>query len=84
MLPDGPNVRWSLDFVHNQVGDGRRFRFLAIFDDCSRERLARSRVSASHASSTGWSRRGEPRMIVSDNGTELTANAILRWADDTC
>jgi transposase InsO family protein len=24
----------------------------------------------------------KPRMIVSDNGTELTSNAILRWADD--
>ena len=40
MLPDGPNVRWSLDFVHDQLGDGRRFRILAIVDDCTRECLA--------------------------------------------
>ena len=39
MLPDGPNVRWSLDFVHDQLGDGRRFRILAIVDDCTRECL---------------------------------------------
>jgi putative transposase len=26
--------------------------------------------------------RGKPRTIVSDNGTELTSNAILRWTDD--
>ena len=38
MLPDGPNVRWSLDFVHDQLGDGRRFRILAIVDDCTCER----------------------------------------------
>ncbi len=40
MLPDGPNVRWSLDFVHDQLGDGRRLRVLAIVDDCTRECLA--------------------------------------------
>jgi len=26
--------------------------------------------------------RGKPLMIVSDNGTELTSLAILRWAQD--
>jgi putative transposase len=26
--------------------------------------------------------RGKPKTIVSDNGTELTSNAVLRWADD--
>jgi hypothetical protein len=25
-LPIGPNQRWSLDFVHDQMTDGRRFR----------------------------------------------------------
>jgi putative transposase len=28
-------------------------------------------------------RRGRPRTIVSDNGTDLTSNAILDWADQT-
>jgi putative transposase len=27
--------------------------------------------------------RGRPDMIVSDNGTELTSNAIFGWADET-
>ena len=27
-------------------------------------------------------RRGKPRMIVSDNGTEFTSNAILRWSKE--
>ncbi len=39
-LPQGPNQRWSLDFLHNQLSDGRRFRILAIVDDFSRECLA--------------------------------------------
>ena len=39
-LPHGPNQRWSLDFLHDQLGDGRRFRILAIVDDFTRECLA--------------------------------------------
>ena len=35
-----PNDRWSLDFVSDQLASGRRFRILAIFDDCTRECLA--------------------------------------------
>jgi putative transposase len=27
--------------------------------------------------------RGKPKMVVSDNGSELTSNAILKWADHT-
>ena len=34
-----PNDRWSLDFVADQIADGRRFRILAIYDDCTRECL---------------------------------------------
>ena len=40
VLPDGPNQRWSLDFVSDQFTDGRRFRILAVVDDFTRENLA--------------------------------------------
>ena len=39
-LPDGPNQRWSLDFVADALDWGRRFRILAIVDDFTREALA--------------------------------------------
>jgi putative transposase len=39
-LPQGPNQRWSLDFLHDQLSDGRRFRILAVVDDFTRECLA--------------------------------------------
>ena len=39
-IPQGPNQRWSLDFVSDAFVDGRRFRILAIVDDFSRECLA--------------------------------------------
>ena len=37
MIPMRPNDRWSLDFVSDQLTDSRRFRILAIVDDCTRE-----------------------------------------------
>lgn len=42
-IPQIPNDRWSLDFVSDQFICGRRFRILAIFDDCTRECSARGR-----------------------------------------
>ena len=36
-LPDGPNQRWSLDFVSDALDWGRRFRILAVVDDFTRE-----------------------------------------------
>ncbi len=72
-----------------QRASGRRFRILAIFDDCTRECLAA--VADTSLSGGRVAReldrlitlRGKPRMIVSDNGTELTSNAILGWSDQT-
>jgi putative transposase len=88
-VPQLPNDRWSLDFVSDQMASGRRFRILAIFDDWTRECLA----AVADISLSGRrvareldlliARRGRPRTIVSDNGTELTSNAILGWAEQT-
>jgi putative transposase len=39
-VPQGPNQRWSLDFVSDAFTDGRRFRILAVVDDFTRECLA--------------------------------------------
>ena len=84
--PLAPNQRWSLDFVSDQLTDGRRFRILAVVDDCTRECLAL--VADSSLSGLRVAReldaiirqRGKrPDTIVSDNGTELTSNAVLVW-----
>lgn len=83
-----PNARWSLDFVHDQMANGRRFRVLNITDDVTHEclgaipdtsipghRVARELTAI-------IARRGKPGMIVSDNGTELTSHAIFAWVKD--
>jgi putative transposase len=88
MVPQWPNDRWSLDFVADQFLDGRRMRILVVVDDCTRECLAL--VPDTSISGFRVAReldrllieRGKPKTIVSDNGTELTSNAILRWTDD--
>ena len=82
------NARWSLDFVHDQLAQGRRFRILNIVDDVTRECLAAipdTSISGKRVArelTTLINVRGKPGMIVSDNGTEFTSNAILGWAKD--
>lgn len=87
-VPALPNQRWSLDFVHDQMATGRRFRVLNVVDDVTRECLAA--VPDTSISGKRVVRelteliavRGKPGMIVSDNGTELTSNAVLEWCDE--
>ena len=83
-----PNQRWSLDYVHDQMATGRRFRILNIVDDVTRECL-RAVLDTSISGKRVVrelgdlvAERGAPRMIVSDNGTELTSNAVLAWSGD--
>lgn len=81
------NERWSIDFVADALESGRRFRILCIVDDFSRECLA-ALVDSSIAGTRVVreldrliAMRGRPSLIVSDNGTEFTSNAVLSWSD---
>lgn len=88
-LPQGPNQRWSLDFLSDTLTDSRRFRILAVVDDFTRECLtlaadtSLSGVRVGRELDAVIARRGKPSSIVSDNGTELTSMAMLRWSQDT-
>ena len=88
-IPNRPNVRWSLDFVSDTFGASRKFRVLAVNDDCTRENLgliADTSLSGARVARelTAMIRiYGKPDCIVSDNGTEFTSTAILKWAGDT-
>lgn len=86
LSPSRANERWSLDFVSDQLADGRVFRTLNIVDDFTREcraievdtslsgaRLVRvlDRICAEHS---------QPKALVMDNGPELTSKAVDAWA----
>lgn len=81
------NARWSVDFVQDQFADGRRFRILNVIDDVTKESLAAvvdTSISGHRVArelTALIERRGKPGVIVSDNGTEFTSNAILEWAE---
>jgi putative transposase len=82
------NARWSLDFIHDQLACGRRFRIFNVVDDVTRECLMAladtsiSGVRIARELTILIETRGKPTMIVSDHGTELTSNAILGWTRD--
>ena len=87
-VPLRPNQRWSLDFLSDTFGACRKFRILAVNDDCCRENLCL--VPDTSISGARVAREldalvriyGKPACIVSDNGTEFTSKAILKWAND--
>jgi putative transposase len=80
------NQRWSMDFVHDMLGDRRRFRALAVLDNCSRESLAIEVASSIPGARVVRvlgeiaSERGIPDEIVIDNGPEFRGRELDRWA----
>ncbi|MGH6620974.1 MAG: IS3 family transposase [Alphaproteobacteria bacterium] len=88
-LPQGPNQRWSLDFLSDALTDGRRFRILAVVDDFTRECLCLVADTSLPGRRVAReldgliARRGRPVLCVSDNGTELTSMAILSWSQES-
>ena len=84
-----PNARWSVDFVHDQFAHGRRFRIFNVIDDVTKECLTAivdTSISGRRVArelTDLIARRGKPDLIVSDNGTEFTSNAMLDWAERT-
>lgn len=83
-----PGERWSMDFLSDTFGTSRKFRILAVNDDCCRENLCL--LADASISGARVAREldalvriyGKPASIVSDNGTEFTSRAILKWANE--
>lgn len=80
------NQHWSMDFVHDQMQDGRAFRILTVIDQWSRESVcleANFRLTGrcvGKALDAAAATRGLPRAITVDNGTEFTSKALDEWA----
>jgi putative transposase len=85
LCPIGPNITWSLDFMHDTLQNGKTIRTLNIIDDFNREALSitvdtslpAQRVIRELTRLIQW--RGKPEKIRSDNGPEFIAQAIGGW-----
>lgn len=81
-----PNERWSMDFMQDALGDGRRLRVLTVIDTCTRECVALEAGSGFTGQQVGdvltrvGVARGLPSAITVDNGTEFTSKALDQWA----
>lgn len=84
--PIKPDQVWSMDFMHDQLSDGRHFRLFNVIDDYRREGLA---IEAGFSLPTlrvirvleqllEW--RAKPTAIRCDNGPEFISHAFVDWA----
>ena len=85
-LANGPNQAWSIDFVADQLQDGQRFRALTIVDVFTREGVAIT-VGLSlkgndvvRTLNQVKNKRGVPKLLLCDNGSEFTSQAMDLWA----
>lgn len=86
LKPTRRNEVWSLDFIHDQPGNGDKFRALTIIDVFSREALAievGQRLRGAHVVDVLnrlVRKRGAPRSLFTDNGAEFTGHLVDLWA----
>ena len=81
-----PNERWSMDFVHDRLADGRSFRILTAIDQFTRECLSLWAEGSLTGDKVGRrldrviATRGAPASITGDNGSEFASRALDHWA----
>lgn len=85
-VPTSINQTWSMDFMHDQLGDGRSFRAFNVIDDYNRQGLGieidfslpAERVIRALDRIIEW--RGKPDAIRSDNGPEYISHQVAAWS----
>ena len=86
LVPEAPNEVWSMDFMADQLHNGRSFRTFNVLDDYNREGLGIEvdlslpslRVQRALDQIIEW--RGKPKAIRCDNGPEYISIVLQRWA----
>jgi putative transposase len=83
------NERWSMDFVYDQLANGRRFRVLNVIDDFSCEMIGQLVMfsigghQVTRFLSQLFGARGVPNRIIGDNGTEFTSKVMFFWSKES-
>jgi putative transposase len=85
IVPTKPNETWSMDFMHDTLANGRKFRVLNVIDDFNREIL----VIEPHFSICSERvikilervirTKGKPKAIRVDNGPEFISTLLHEW-----
>ena len=86
-VPEVPNHTWSMDFMQDQLADGRKSRALNVLDDFNREGLSievdvslpAMRVVRGLNQIIAW--RGTLQIIRVDNGPEYIRGLLKAWAE---
>jgi putative transposase len=84
--PTGPNQVWAMDFVADQLCDGRRIRSLTVVDIFMRESLAIEAGQSLKGEDVVRvlnrlrQERGAPKVLFCDNGPEFTGQVMDMWA----
>lgn len=86
-VPTAKNESWSMDFMHDQLSDGRSYRVHNVIDDYNRESLdilvdfslSAKRVLWALNQLIEW--RGKPKHIRFDNGPEYISHLMKEWCD---
>jgi putative transposase len=87
IVPAAINQCWSMDFIHDQLSDGRSFRIFNVIDDFNREALSMEidlslpAERVMRALDQVIERRGKPQAIRSDNGPEYISTKLTLWAE---
>jgi putative transposase len=87
-LPTPKNINWSMDFMHDVLESGRKFRVLNVIDDFNREALAveaeysfpAQRVISVMERLIEFN--GKPSSLRVDNGSEFIAHDFKNWCED--
>ena len=85
-IADTVNHTWSMDFMSDNLADGRKIRLLTIVDNFSRECLALDVAAGFKGTDVAQAltrivgERGRPRQIRCDNGPEFISKALDQWA----
>ncbi|WP_330178466.1 IS3 family transposase [Candidatus Vondammii sp. HM_W22] len=89
IMPIGKNIRWSMDFVSDQLANGRRFRVFNVIDDYSREVIGQLSDFSINGHQVARfltqviELRSAPDQIICDNGTEFTSKAMFYWQKES-
>ena len=89
VVPLSTDIRWSMDFVSDQLSNGRRFRVLNVRDDYSKElvgQLVSYSISGHQVArflDQLIEQRSAPDQITCDNGTEFTSKMMFFWQKES-